>query len=210
MNKKPHVIAFSYTQKTGIFLNRLQRQTGKNRSQIIRDLISESANQDTSTAKNAIPNAFALPQQEQIIKSFFEIVASPNILVLVQAVIARGDRVLAVLPKKTGQIFKYSTWEFPSYISSSFDIQEGLVAKIKKELGAKVKIDQLILGRLSPETSVSGQQVINILCHCHIISGKIIPVSSVKETKWIPATQLGRYFTTSLGDPFLKWLSQLK
>lgn len=209
MNKPP-ITAFSSTTKTEAMLKRLQRETGKNRSQIIRDLIFSATDQAGAPGKNVTSDSSFPPTPEIIIKSFFELLTADNVLIQAQAVITRGDRILIVLPKKSGTMIRYSTWEFPSVMLKNLSGRNDLVNKIKKDLGIRIKIDGLVLGRLVPEKLTTSEQMITLVYHCHITAGKISPFSTIKEIKWISQNQLYRYFSHSVGDTLITWLSRLK
>lgn len=209
VKNKALITAFSLSPQTEKVLKTLQKRSGKSRSEIIRNLL-------TSRPKNtpSVPTPAFIDQNDtnRILKYYYQLIASqtpkPTIVIGI-AIIARSRKVLIGLRKSNDIHVKNLSWTFPSGKFSSLDFEKEVIKTVKNETSISVKIMQLVHARLIPDSPTKKVRIVALYYHCKPLSGTGHSGGDFKTVKWVSATDVTKYFTTSVSDEIMNFLGTL-
>jgi hypothetical protein len=148
----------------------------------------------------------------QILKYYYSLISNQKIkptLVIGITLISRSGKVLIGLRKTTDRYVKNLTWTFPTGKFYTLDFESELKKTIKIEVGLTAKAFRLIHARLIPDSPGKKVRIVALYYHCKTIPAKPKPGGDFKQLKWIPATDVNRYFTTSVADEIMNFLGTL-
>jgi ADP-ribose pyrophosphatase YjhB (NUDIX family) len=215
MNKKTHITAVSLSKETEDQLSKLQQKLGRNRSQLIRDLINSSSKRDVGVKKEVPSSGFIqtdFSDPNLILRRYYELisqVSKKTSLVLGIGIINKKNKVLIGLRKNADPHVKNLSWTFPSGRFNSLNFESELVRNIARETGLQTQVLQMVHARIIPDSPKKPLRIIGLYYHCKIISGKLKPGGDFKELKWIDGTDASRHFTTSISDDITNFLGHL-
>ena len=215
MTNKSRIITISTSPETEKHLVRLSSKLGKNRSQLVRDLIN-SYSRDSGRLHSQKPQPSQIAQDlsnpNLVLRKYYEYISGlpdkPTQVIGI-AVINRKNRVLIGFRKGHDQYVKNLTWTFPTTGFSTLKFNIELTKNTYTETGFQIKIDRLIHARMIPDSPHKPLNIIALYYHCRIISGKSTPGGDFKELKWIPAIDVTQHFTTSVCDEIMNFLGNL-
>jgi hypothetical protein len=215
VNKKSHITAISLSKETELQLLKLQQKSGKNRSQLIREMINSSSKRDVFPRKEtstANISAFDPSDTNVILRHYYDLisqVSKKTTLVLGIGIINKKNKVLIGLRKNPDPNIKNLTWTFPSGRFNTLNFESELVRNIVHETGLQTAMLQMVHARVIPDSPKKSLRIIGLYYHCKIISGKLNPGGDFKELKWIDASDASKYFTTSISDAITNFLGRL-
>ena len=110
------------------------------------------------------------------------------------------ERKILIGRRENDPYFPQITWVFPgSGLTEDGEINKTLKEKIKAQTGLEVKN----LGAVFAKTYEEKRDLLSIYFLCEAVKGKLKAGGDLKELKWVKATELEKYFTTSF-HPRLK------
>jgi hypothetical protein len=89
------------------------------------------------------------------------------------------------------------------------DFAKEVVKTVKQETGLTSKVQRLIHARLIPDSPAKKIRIVALYYHCRILSGQPKAGGDFKSLKWVPATDVTKYFTTSTADEIMNFLGTL-
>lgn len=206
---KALITAISLTPKTELILKRLQNSSGKNRSEIVRNLI-DSHSKSAPIGESAVH--FGPEDTNKILKYHYQIFSSPDrrpVMVIGVAIVSRSGKVLIGLRKAPDQHVKNLSWTFPSGKFFSLDFEKEMLKTVRQETGLTAKILRLVHARLIPDSPAKKVRIVAVYYHCKILPGKPKSGGDFKQIKWVPADDVTKYFTTSTSDEVMNFLGTL-
>lgn len=214
---KTLITAFSLSSKSNNILEKLQKRTGKTRSEIVRNLINSYAKSVDSPASSASPppQILAVTNSEEtnkILKYYYQIISAADrkpTMVIGIAIISRRSKVLIGLRKSTDKHVKNLSWTFPSGKFNSLNFESELTKTIKQETGLVTKNQRLIHARLIPDSPGKKVRIVALYYHCKTQVGKPESGGDFKRIMWVPATDVTKFFTTSTSDEIMNFLGSL-
>jgi hypothetical protein len=209
VKNKALITAFSLSPKSEKILETLQKRSGKSRSEIIRNLLSSPPKTTPVAAATPVINP---DDANKVLKYYYQLISTqtpkPTIVIGI-GIVARSGKVLIGLRKSLDQYVKNLTWTFPSGKFTSLNFEAELAKTIKNETGLKTKDHRLIHARLIPDSPAKKVRIVALYYQCKILSGKPVSGGDFKIVKWVPATDVTKYFTTSVADELMNFLGTL-
>lgn len=215
MLKKSLITTISISNDTENDLNKLQTRLHKNRSQLIRDLVefylSSSKKSVNKSDTNYQSNNYSDPNI--ILRRYYELISYQRskkpLIVIGIGIINKKKLVLIGQRKFKDSLVPNLTWTFPSGKFFSLNFESEVIKTIQAETGYLTRLVSVIHARLIPDTFDRRVRIIAIYHHCKVISGRPKAGGDFKEVKWIPATDVTKYFTTSVCDEIMNFLGRL-
>lgn len=213
MKRKSLVTAISLPRETSMLLEKLQNKFHKTRSELLREMISFYVDSfrgrgEARSNKEYIDDS----DVNKVLKLYYKLItetgSKPAIVVGI-SIINKNDKVIIGLRKNTDPNVKDLHWTFPSGKFDSLNFEKELLVTVKRESGFAAKILQLVHARLVPDSPQKKIRIVALYYHCKILGGKQKPGGDFKELKWVPATEVNRYFTTSVADEVMNFLGNL-
>jgi len=213
LKNKALITAFSLSRDSEKILKRLQRQTGKTKSEIVRNLLSSSTKNAVAAGQSRGPVTFSPTlspdDTNQILKYYYSLISSQTpkpTWVIGISLLTRSGKVLIGLRKGSDPQVRNLTWTFPTCRFSTLDFERELIRSIKTETGLTAKIRQLVHARLIPDSPSKKVRIVALYYHCRVSSGIPRPGGDFKQLKWVPAADVTKYFTTSTADEIMNFL----
>jgi ADP-ribose pyrophosphatase YjhB (NUDIX family) len=148
----------------------------------------------------------------KVLKLYYKFISEskpkPTIVICV-SIINKKNKVLIGLRKDKNKYVKDLKWTFPSGQLESLDFEKKVVASLKEETGFNCKVNHLLHARLIPDSPNKPVRIIALYYYCRVLSGTQKAGGDFKELKWVLATEVNRYFTTSVSDEIMQFLGSL-
>jgi ADP-ribose pyrophosphatase YjhB (NUDIX family) len=213
MSNRSQVTAFSLNRNINNLLKRYQNKFHKSRSELLREMISfyvESSKKSPST----LPKGDYIDDSDvnKILKLYYQLISvskPKTTLVIGVGIVNRKTKVVIGLRKAENKYVKNLHWTFPSGMLESLDFEKHIIKVVKEETGLSVRVVRLVHARLIPDSPQKTVRIVALYYHCKIISGTPKPGGDFKEIKWVPASEVNRYFTTSVSDETMNFLGTL-
>ncbi len=213
MSRSAKVMGFSLPPQTFKQIELLIKKQHKTRSEFMREMIRVYL--ETSSKVVNSKEALTLSEEDvnKILKLYYQLIqqAPGKTLVVGLAIIDNGKgSVLIGKRKKKDPIKKELTWVFPGGKMESLSFEEELRQAVKEETELDIHVGQLIHARVHPDAQFKPVKIIALYYHCRLID-KFKPQSGgdLAEIKWVPATSIFHYFTTSTADEVIRFLNNL-
>jgi len=209
---KALITAFSLTEDSQKALNKLQTKSGQTRSEIIRNLLNSSRKIVKSPLNQEIAANISVDDTNKILKYYYQLISAqtpkPTIVIGISLISQKG-RVLVGLRKNIDPFVKNLSWTFPTGKFSSLDFEKEIIKTVKTETSLTVKVLSLVHARLIPDSPAKKVRIVALYYYCKILSGKSKSGGDLKLLKWVPATDVTKYFTTSVADEIMNFLGTL-
>ncbi len=214
MNKNKSLItAFSLSPENEITLKRMQNKSGQTRSEIVRNLInSHSQKLKSGVGDMVFTRSLSNDDTNQILKYYYSLISNQKIkptIVIGIAVISRSGKVLIGLRKTADRYIKNFSWTFPTGKFYTLNFESELKNTVQIEVGLTLKSQRLIHARLIPDSPGKKVRIVALYYHCKTMPAKPKAGGDFKQIKWIPASDVTRFFTTSVADEIMNFLGTL-
>ncbi|MFH1473820.1 MAG: NUDIX hydrolase [Candidatus Aenigmatarchaeota archaeon] len=122
------------------------------------------------------------------------------------AIIHKNGNVLIGNRKEKDKFVEHLTWVFPGGKLESLDFEREIKEIAKRETGLDIDVKRIIAARIMPESSINA---VIVYFEC---TGKGIERAGggLKELKWVPATSVCNYFTTSVMTEIMDFLKNIE
>lgn len=216
MKNKSLITAFSLSKESENTLKRLQNKSGKSRSEIVRNLLNSTTKKPKifGSGRGVVQQFSQITPDDsnRILKYYYQLItesqSKPTIVIGI-AIISSKNKVLIGLRKATDVHVKNLSWTFPSGKFHSLNFIEELSRTVFIEVGLKTKDYRLIHARLIPDSPQKKVRIVALYYQVKIVSGKPKAGGDFKQLKWIPATDVTKFFTTSVSDEIMNFLGTL-
>jgi len=130
-----------------------------------------------------------------------------EIRLIVLGIIHRDGKVLIGKRKDKDEFVEHLTWVFPGGELQGTDLKNSLKNIIKEETSLDVEVKELIYARKSPESKVD---MVLFYFDCIPMGGMERAGGDLIKLKWVPATSVCEYFTTSVTDRIIVFLRDVE
>lgn len=213
MKAKSRITAISINKDIDNILNRIQQKQNKSRSQIVRDLILNINKKPLiSSRESFIPEFRDLNSPNEILKSFCKLISETgdaSKIFIGIAIASKNHKVVIGQRSSPDPIVKHLTWSFPSVKLDRLNFDTQVLKNLKTETGLSGKTAKLIFARIIPDILKKDVTVVAFYYHIRTISGTLKKGGSFQKVQWVPASEVLKFFTTSVSDEIIKYLNTL-
>ncbi len=122
------------------------------------------------------------------------------------AIIHKDGKVLIGARKEKDEFVEHLSWVFPGGRFESLDLENEIKKTIKEEAGLDVSVNGIASARKIPEAKID---IVAVYFDC-AAEGEEKAGGDLKELKWVPATSVTEYFTTSVSDEVMRYLKNIE
>jgi len=126
------------------------------------------------------------------------------------AIIHKDGKVLIGARKEKDEFVEHLSWVFPGGKIASLDLENEIRKIVKEETGLDVSVNGIASARKIPEAKID---IVAIYFDC-AAQGKEQEEEKaggdLKELKWVPATSVTEYFTTSVSNEVMGHLKRIE
>ena len=217
MSRISKVVGVSLPPKIYNKIENIIKKRHKNRSEFYREMIDvyldslETKGKQTEIPYNQKVN-FEETDLAKILKAYWitKSKSSLQIIIIGLGIIVNKDKVLIGLRKTKDKWVTNLTWVFPGGKMDSLDFDSELKKLIKIETGLKIKINSIITSRIHPDSGFKTTEIVALYFYCSIKDGFLKPKGDLVQLKWVKATDVFKYFTTSTCDDVTKFLMAIE
>ena len=133
-----------------------------------------------------------------------------DVIVCGLAIIDRGDGNIVIgLKDKEDPFVKDLTWVFPGGRLKSMDFSNEIKDIVREKVNLEVEIKDIVHTRLIPDVHQDETRVVAMYFYCELKEGEGEARKGYSEIKWIPATDVFKYFTTSTASEIVEILKDI-
>jgi len=196
-------------------LEKIINKKHKTRSEFYREMIDVYLNSlEEKNANYGVnqPNYPVETDLAKILKAYWITKSnSPlQIITIGLGVIVDGNKVLIGARGNKDKWVTNLTWVFPGGKMNSLDFDAELRKEVKEETGLDVKVNSIIASRTHPDSGFKTVEIVALYFYCSVKGGTIKPGGDLKKLKWVKATDVFKYFTTSTCDDVTKFLMAIE
>lgn len=205
--RKTKVVGFSLPPQTESKIKSYLTKTGKTRSELMREMIelyfASKQSRDSSEVLR-----FSDLDLNKVLKLYHELVGmnKKDVIIIGLGIIVKGRKVLIGQRKEKDVHVKDLTWVFPGGKFESLDFRSEVRREIQEETSLDVEVLDLVHARLHPDSPEKKVRIVALYFHCKPISAKIEPGGDLNKLKWVKASSVCKYFTTSTADEVMNFL----
>jgi len=129
-----------------------------------------------------------------------------DVLTVGLAIIHKNGNVLIGCRKEKDEFVEHLTWVFPGGKLESLNFEKEIKKLAKEETGLDINFNKIIAVRKTPDAKIN---IILIYFDC-VSKGIEKPGGDLKELKWVPATSVCKYFTTSVMNEVMIFLKEIE
>ncbi len=129
-----------------------------------------------------------------------------RILLIGLAIIHRNGKVLIGARKEKDEFVEHLSWVFPGGKMQSLDLENEIKRIAKEETELDVSVNSIVSARKIPEAKID---IIAVYFDC-AAEGEEKAGGNLKELKWVPATSVTEYFTTSVSNEVMAYLKHIE
>ena len=207
MNKRKSLVtAISISKEIDTQLRYQQLRLRKSRSELFRDMIGSyfSSPKKASETYDPDPN--------KVLRNYYQLISKTPVkptMVIGIAIISENGQTVIGKRRDRDPVIKDLTWTWPSGKFESLDFDKQIVATVKQETGLSVKPLGIVHARLIPDSPAKKIRVVALYFHCKLLAGHLKSGGDFAQTKWVPALEVNKYFTTSVCDEIMNFLGTL-
>lgn len=205
-NRKSLVTAISISKEIDTQLRYQQLRLRKSRSELFRDMIGNyfSAPKKPTESTDNDPN--------KVLRNYYQLIskspAKPTMVIGI-AIISKNSQTVIGKRRDRDPLIKDLVWTWPSGKFESLDFDKQMTVTVKRETGLNIKPMAIIHARLIPDSPAKKVRVVALYFHCKLLSGQLRSGGDFSQTKWVPALEINKYFTTSVCDEVMNFLGTL-
>jgi len=129
-----------------------------------------------------------------------------DVLTVGLAIIHKNGNVLIGCRKEKDEFVEHLTWVFLGGKLESLDFEKEIKKTVKEETNLDIDVNRVIAARRMPESSINA-----ILIYFDCVGDGIEKAGGdLKELKWVPATSVLKYFTTSVMNEVMIFLKEIE
>jgi len=134
-----------------------------------------------------------------------------NIITCGLAIIDGGNGNIIIGEKEKKDLYVENlSWVFPAGRLESLNFEDELKKIIKEKVDLDIYVEDIVYARLIPDIHRDDVRVMALYFYCRLKEGTGETKKGFKEVKWIPATQIFKYFATSTADEVVKVLRDIQ
>ena len=196
-------------------LENLSRKKHKTRSEFYREMIDVYLETlETKNDSNINRQSVNVTETDlaKILKAYWLTKSnSPlQIIVIGLGIIVNKNRVLIGVRSKKDKWVTNLTWTFPGGKMNSLDFDAEIKKTVKTETGLEVKVNSIIASRNHPDSGFKTAEIVALYFYCSSVKGKLKPGKELVKLKWVKATDVFKYFTTSTCDDVTNFLMAIE
>jgi 8-oxo-dGTP pyrophosphatase MutT (NUDIX family) len=208
--RKTKVVGFSLPPQTEKNLKTYLKKTGKTRSELMREMIDLYFTVKKSQSSSLSPVNLSDLDLNKILKLYYEMMGMNKkaVIVIGLGIIVKGGKVLIGQRKGKDPHIKDLSWVFPGGRFNTLDFRQELKREVKEETNLDVEVLDIIHARLIPDSPEKKVRVVAQYFHCKPLLSDIKPGGDLIKLKWVKATSVCKYFTTSTADEIMHFLGR--
>jgi 8-oxo-dGTP pyrophosphatase MutT (NUDIX family) len=208
--RKTKVVGFSLPPQTEKNLKKYLKKTGKTRSELMREMIDLYFTVKKSQSSSLSPVNLSDLDLNKILKLYYEMMGMNKkaVIVIGLGIIVKGGKVLIGQRKGKDPHIKDLSWVFPGGRFNTLDFRQELKREVKEETNLDVEVLDIIHARLIPDSPEKKVRVVAQYFHCKPLLSDIKPGGDLIKLKWVKATSVCKYFTTSTADEIMHFLGR--
>lgn len=209
--RRTKVVGFSLPPQTEKKLQKCLKKTGKTRSELMREMIDLYFAAKKSQSASLSPVNLSDLDLNKVLKLYYEMMGmnKKDVIVIGLGIIVNNGRVLIGQRKKKDPHVKDLSWVFPGGKFNTLDFREEMKREIKEETNLDVEVLDIIHARLIPDSPEKKVRVVAQYFHCKPLASDIRPGGDLNKLKWVKATSVCKYFTTSTADEVMNYLGRI-
>ncbi|MFZ3077624.1 MAG: NUDIX hydrolase [Candidatus Aenigmatarchaeota archaeon] len=122
------------------------------------------------------------------------------------AIIHKNGKVLIGARKEKDEFVEHLRWVFPGGKIVCADLESEIKKIAKEETGLDVSVNGIASARKIPEAKID---IVAVYFDC-AAEGDEKAGGDLKELKWVPATSVIEYFTTSVSNEVMAYLKRIE
>jgi len=129
-----------------------------------------------------------------------------DVLTVGLGIVHKNGNVLIGCRKEKDEFVEHLTWVFPGGKLESLDFEKEIKKIVKEETNLDIDANRIVAARRMPESNINA-----ILIYFDCIGEGIERAGGdLKELKWVPATSVCKYFTTSVMNEVMIFLKEIE